>query len=74
MPVLTEVVLFFGACPYRSCYRSYQLAIANRQLFIVDWGNEGVLILPILCYYFLVDKKFVSHVEKLFQPSAFFFG
>jgi trk system potassium uptake protein TrkA len=23
---------------------------------------------------FLVDKKFVSHVEKLFQPSAFFFG
>ncbi|MDF2179751.1 Trk system potassium transporter TrkA [Aliiglaciecola sp. CAU 1673] len=23
---------------------------------------------------FLVDKKFISHVEKLFQPSAFFFG
>ncbi len=24
------------------------MAIANRLLFIVDWGNEGVLILPIL--------------------------
>lgn len=23
---------------------------------------------------FLVDKKFISYVEKLFQPSAFFFG
>jgi trk system potassium uptake protein TrkA len=23
---------------------------------------------------FLVDKKFIGHVEKLFQPSAFFFG
>ncbi|WP_088329269.1 Trk system potassium transporter TrkA [Lacimicrobium sp. SS2-24] len=23
---------------------------------------------------FLVDKKYIDHVEKLFQPSAFFFG
>ena len=23
---------------------------------------------------FLVDKKYISDVEKLFQPSAFFFG
>ncbi|MEN8850940.1 MAG: TrkA C-terminal domain-containing protein, partial [Glaciecola sp.] len=23
---------------------------------------------------FLVDKKYISEVEKLFQPSAFFFG
>jgi trk system potassium uptake protein TrkA len=45
--------------------RSDEVIIAHGDTRIE--ANDHVIL-------FLVDKKFVSHVEKLFQPSAFFFG
>jgi trk system potassium uptake protein TrkA len=45
--------------------RSEEVIIAHGDTKIE--ANDHVIL-------FLVDKKFVSHVEKLFQPSAFFFG
>jgi trk system potassium uptake protein TrkA len=45
--------------------RSEEVIIAHGDTKIE--ANDHIIL-------FLVDKKFVSHVEKLFQPSAFFFG
>jgi len=45
--------------------RSEEVIIAHGDTKIE--ANDHVIL-------FLVDKKFISHVEKLFQPSAFFFG
>lgn len=45
--------------------REDQVIIAHSDTVIE--ANDHVIL-------FLVDKKFISDVEKLFQPSAFFFG
>jgi trk system potassium uptake protein TrkA len=45
--------------------RSEEVIIAHGDTKIE--ANDHVIL-------FLVDKKFIGHVEKLFQPSAFFFG
>jgi trk system potassium uptake protein TrkA len=45
--------------------RQEEVIIAHSNTKIA--ANDHVIL-------FLVDKKFIGHVEKLFQPSAFFFG
>ena len=45
--------------------RNDEVLIAHSDTIIES--NDHVIL-------FLVDKKFISDVEKLFQPSAFFFG
>ena len=45
--------------------RDEQVIIAHSDTKIE--ANDHVIL-------FLVDKKYINDVEKLFQPSAFFFG
>jgi trk system potassium uptake protein TrkA len=45
--------------------RDDQVIIAHSDTLIE--ANDHVIL-------FLVDKKYIGDVEKLFQPSAFFFG
>ncbi|HCB09900.1 MAG TPA: Trk system potassium transport protein TrkA, partial [Alteromonas sp.] len=45
--------------------REEQVIIAHSDTVIE--ANDHVIL-------FLVDKKYINDVERLFQPSAFFFG
>jgi trk system potassium uptake protein TrkA len=48
-------------------------AIVRQEEVIIAHGNTKIAANDHVIL-FLVDKKFIGHVEKLFQPSAFFFG
>ena len=48
-------------------------AIVREDEVIIAHGNTKIVANDHVIL-FLVDKKFIGHVEKLFQPSAFFFG